>query len=220
MSKLYIYVVARDFGFAPNPFHGVCTLATCKPKIRSVAQEGDWILGVGGGALRATGRCIYFMQVTGALSFNEYWNNPEFASKRPVRNGSRKMMLGDNIYHRVSDDQPWSQENSHHSQPDGSPDPSNVANDTGTDRILYSKRFVYFGRDAREIPKAALEEINYRNARHHRVFADRDCPSLLAWIEKQGAGNWNTVLADPFQFHQSGARYSKKVDRLVWPKAD
>src|SRR5712671_5339411 len=32
--RLYSYVVARDFGFAPNPFFGVCTLATCKPDIR------------------------------------------------------------------------------------------------------------------------------------------------------------------------------------------
>ena len=31
--KLYSYIVARDFGFAPNPFYGFCTLATCKPKI-------------------------------------------------------------------------------------------------------------------------------------------------------------------------------------------
>lgn len=31
---LYSYVVAHDFGFAPNPFDGLCTLATCKPDIR------------------------------------------------------------------------------------------------------------------------------------------------------------------------------------------
>ena len=34
MSRVYMYVVDRDFGFAPNPFHGVRTLATCKPPIR------------------------------------------------------------------------------------------------------------------------------------------------------------------------------------------
>ena len=36
--KLFSYVVARDFAFAPNPFHGYCTLATCKPIIRRVTQ--------------------------------------------------------------------------------------------------------------------------------------------------------------------------------------
>ncbi len=29
----------RDYGFAPNPFHGICTLATCKPVIRRVARR-------------------------------------------------------------------------------------------------------------------------------------------------------------------------------------
>ncbi|MCY4463553.1 MAG: hypothetical protein OXC26_24640 [Albidovulum sp.] len=56
---MYIYVVDRDFGFAPNPFHGVRTLACCKPGIRSPAQVGDWVFGVGGKRLNATGRCAY-----------------------------------------------------------------------------------------------------------------------------------------------------------------
>lgn len=45
--KLYSYIVARDYGFAPNPFFGICTLATCKQKIRSAANVGDWVIGTG-----------------------------------------------------------------------------------------------------------------------------------------------------------------------------
>ena len=38
----------RDYGFAPNPFHRTCTLATCKPDIRSSAYaQGDWIVRYG-----------------------------------------------------------------------------------------------------------------------------------------------------------------------------
>ena len=44
---IYSYVVARDYGFAPNPFYGCCTLATCKPIIRRMAQVGDWVIGTG-----------------------------------------------------------------------------------------------------------------------------------------------------------------------------
>src|SRR5271166_5243641 len=99
MGRVYIYVVARDFGFAPNPFHGFCTLATCKPAIRSTAQIGDWIIGMGGADLRALGRCIFAMRVTEASSFDQYWPDPACRAKRPVRNGSKKMMVGDNIYH-------------------------------------------------------------------------------------------------------------------------
>ena len=37
--RLYSYVFDHDYGFAPNPFHGVCTLATCKPSIREHAES-------------------------------------------------------------------------------------------------------------------------------------------------------------------------------------
>ncbi len=75
---LYIYVVTRDFGFAPNPFHGYCTLATCKPGIRRVAQVGDWVMGVGGSRLHAAGRCIYLMNVSEVLPFDTYWSDNRF----------------------------------------------------------------------------------------------------------------------------------------------
>ena len=70
MGRVYIYVVARDFGFAPNPFHGFCTLATCKPRIRRKAEVGDWVIGMGGDRLNATGRCIYAMRVSAKVNFN------------------------------------------------------------------------------------------------------------------------------------------------------
>ena len=46
MSKGYSYIVARDFGFAPNPFNAVLTLATCKPIVRKGAEVGDFVIGV------------------------------------------------------------------------------------------------------------------------------------------------------------------------------
>ena len=45
--KIYSYIVKRDYGFAPNPFYGYCTLATCKPVIRKHAEIGDIIVGIG-----------------------------------------------------------------------------------------------------------------------------------------------------------------------------
>ena len=42
MARIYSYVVRYDSGFAPNPFYGYCTLATCKPDIRG---RGGWRLG-------------------------------------------------------------------------------------------------------------------------------------------------------------------------------
>lgn len=59
-SHLYAYAITRDFGFAPNPFHGVCTLATCKPRIRASANIDDWILGIGGAQLRTAKKNAFY----------------------------------------------------------------------------------------------------------------------------------------------------------------
>src|SRR5690349_20991643 len=92
MGKVYIYVVDRDFGFAPNPFHGFCSLATCKPGIRNTAAVGDWVIGMGGTRLRATGRCVFAMRISAKITFHEYWSNPAYLDKKPVRNGSCRMI--------------------------------------------------------------------------------------------------------------------------------
>lgn len=61
-ARLYSYTITHDTGFAPNPFWGWCTLATCKPQIRRTAQVGDWIAGL---SPKATGnRLVYAMQVS------------------------------------------------------------------------------------------------------------------------------------------------------------
>ncbi|TBD04820.1 hypothetical protein ELH21_10690 [Rhizobium leguminosarum] len=210
---VYIYVVARDFGFAPNPFHGVCSLATCKPVVRRMAKVDDWVFGMGGTKLGAVGRCIFAMQVTETLSFDEYWAAPRFKDKKPVRNGSRTMMLGDNIYHQS--EAAWHQLDSHHSRPDGSPDLHNVKTDTGTDRVLISERFFYFGKEAPEVPNTVLQEIGYKNIRGHRVYMNDQCQGLLDWLMATQSSNLNRVVDDPYQFHQSAARYSVSDDKIL-----
>jgi hypothetical protein len=214
-SKAYIYVIDRDFGFAPNPFHGICTLACCKPRLRSTAQAGDWIFGVGGARLSATGRCIYGMRVEEALTFDQYWADARFRLKRPVRNGSRAMMLGDNIYHRDDDDADWQQEDSHHSNPDGSTNSSNVNADTGTNRVLISSHFCYFGGNAPEVPAAIFDGMGYVNGRNHRKFDLQDSEELISWFSVAARGSVGSMLGDPFQFRQSAARYSAGSNRII-----
>jgi hypothetical protein len=102
VGKIYMYVVDRDFGFAPNPFHGCCTLATCMPRIRAKAQVNDWVVGIGGLRLKATGRCVYAMRVTETLSFDEYWVSETYFDKRPVRNGSSVAYLRSAVHYILS----------------------------------------------------------------------------------------------------------------------
>jgi hypothetical protein len=209
-----MYVVDRDFGFAPNPFHGVCTLATCMPRIRAKAGVDDWIAGMGGARLKATGRCIYAMRVTDTMGLNDYWSNTTFLDKRPVRNGSSAMMVGDNIYHREGADRPWQQLDSHHSNPDGSINALNVDKDTSADSVLISRDFFYFGKTAPTVPEAILQGLGYKNGIGHRKFDSAQSRDLLAWLRREHRGEHNLVAGDPFDFEQTDKRYSGKGSSL------
>lgn len=200
--NLYSYVVRFDFGFAPNPFHGHCTLATCKPKIRSAAKIGDWVVGTGAkDKYKRTGRLIYAMKVDEKLSFDDYWNDRRFTAKRPVLNGSLKQMYGDNIYHRAGDE--WLQANSHHSLEDGSPNHEHVKRDTGTNWVLIAKRFVYFGSSAILIPEHLKsfgpDDEKLCARRGHRRVSRELATAFEEWIE--GLGLWN-VQAMPLEFER------------------
>lgn len=214
MPRVFIYVVDRDLGFAPNPFHGVCTLATCKPLIRKKAQIGDWVLGMGGRRLKATGKCIYAMEVSQTLSFNEYWLGAEFRNKRPARNGTRVMMVGDNIYYRPDGDDQWQQLDSHHSISEGLPNPLNVRKDTSADRVLLSRKFYYFGKLAPLAPPGLLDRLGFENRQGHRIFDAQQCAVLLEWIGSYRNAA-NTVLADPFDFKEGARRYPGKGSALT-----
>ena len=215
MSRVYIYVVDRDFGFAPNPFHGICTLATCKPGIRRMADVSDWVIGLGGGRLKATGRCIFGMRISRKITFDEYWSNPIYRDKKPVRNGSSRMMVGDNIYYRDSKDQKWSQADSHHSNSDGSVNYKNLTTDTKSDKVLISDHFFYFGKDAPDVPHQLLTSIGYKNGRNYRVFDLYTCAEIVVWIENTFETSLNIVVADPFQFDRSEKRYSGEGSKII-----
>ena len=207
----------RDFGFAPNPFHGICTLATCKPRIRNTAKVGDWIIGVGGSALKANGRCIFAMMVTKKITFNEYWNSKAFNNKKPVRNGSMKMMLGDNIYFQNMD-KSWHQVHSHHSLENGAINYHNLNRDTSSEYVLLSENFYYFGSMAPVIPPEILIDLNYKNHRNHRKYLIIQTYKLIDWLENEYGGCTNKVLADPFNFNKSAAHYLVENDRISLPK--
>lgn len=210
--RLYSYIVARDYGFAPNPFYGFCTLATCKPKIRGGASLGDWIIGTGAKSrYDMAGRLIYAMQVSEVLNFSTYWNDSRFLAKRPNVRGSLKIMYGDNIYHRVG--KRWVQADSHHSLANGRPNNANIARDTGTDRVLIATKFVYWGASAPAIPKRFRsfrktgEDICCK-ARGHRVFRGDPVTAFAEWLDEQGM--WG-VQGEPIEF-------AKHV-RLIAPAA-
>jgi hypothetical protein len=189
MPKLHSYVVARDYGFAPNPFYGFCTLATCKPMIRKTAQIGDWVVGTGSKTRGRESNIVYAMRVTETMSFDQYWKDPRFQSKKPYLRGSKKQAFGDNIYHRDSKTRHWHQEDSHHSHPDGTPNKGNIANDTQADRVLISDDFVYWGGGGPKLLKKlrnhnGLDICGKRG--HKNAFPDKMIEEFIVWLRSLG----------------------------------
>lgn len=181
---LHSYVVRWDYGFAPNPFYGFCTLATCKPDIRKRARLDDWIVGTGSGQNGLDGRLVYAMRVTEVLCFDQYWRDPRFREKRPNLYGSLMQAYGDNIYHCGHDGE-WRQENSHHSLADGSTNSLNLEHDTQADRVLVSDNFTYWGAEGPVIPPqfrdwGGVDLCAGRGRKCH--FPDALVSALIAWL--------------------------------------
>lgn len=150
---LFSYVVRYDSGFAPNPFFGYCTLATCKPDIRRSAEHGEWIIGTGSAdkSVQRGGCLVYAMRVTDILTFEEYWTDARFQRKKPDLRRSKERACGDNIYYR-DEDNAWQQLDSFHSNKDGSISHPHVQIDTKVNRVLISDDFIYFGGHGPRMP--------------------------------------------------------------------
>lgn len=156
--KGYSYVAPREFGFAPNPFWGYCTLATCKPRIRQGAVIGDWIIVLGSKQNNLKGHLICLMRVDEKLSYSAYWNDPRFQTKKPIMNGSLVQMHGDNIYHKSN--ATWIQAHSHHSLEDGKVNIRNLRRDTQSDNVIVSSCYYYFGENCIKIPKNIFRHLH------------------------------------------------------------
>lgn len=173
-TSIFVYTVKEDTDFAPNPFHGVCTLATCKPDIRKVAKPGDFVIGK---AKAPHGlRAVVVMEVNEILTFDEYWHDPEFACKKSRRNGDPIHACGDNIYHR-SPNGSWIQAPSFH-------DVDDIEHDTGkTQSVLVARNFTYFGAEGPDLPDLHDKPLNKGIRNMRRNFPNRDDRRELdAWI--------------------------------------
>ncbi len=185
-AGLFTYVLCWDTGFAPNPYFGICTLATCKPRIRKSAEPGDWVAGIGSTQNQLEGRLVYAMRVDEKLSFDEYWTDPRFAEKKPNLEGNREQRCGDNIYHRTSGGV-WVQAQSLHSCEDYSPNHYHLDRDTSVTSVLASKSFAYYGADAKEIPDTFRnwEGQDYFDSvrGYRRYFPDDLRTAFTSWLD-------------------------------------
>ncbi len=167
-SELFSYVLNSDTGFAPNPEGSFCTLATCKPKIRKLADVGDWVVGTcptGRGAKRIT----YLMRVNETLTFEKYYGDSRFKNKLPKSDND-----GDNIY-APGNGSLVQLNNRHHTR-------ENYIRDTSVDRVLISSLFWYFGEAAPELPEVLVSQIVKSGRGHRRIKDQQIIAHLVSWL--------------------------------------
>lgn len=194
--KVCAYVMRIDSGLAPNPFHGVCTLALCTPNhMRADLDRDDWILGLAGADLRKTlgssdeWRIVYAMRVDERLSLNEYYEHPDFKAKIPVKNGSRRQQCGDNFYKANA------QGVLAHTGESG--DHLDEPGDIKGDRAFVGRQYWYFGRSAPQLPAEAWARrlksaftgsprgIRYVLGGKASSWSAHDYAEFVNWLEHQ-----------------------------------
>lgn len=175
--NLFSFIVTSDNGFAPNPFGGICTLACCKPNIRKNANIGDWIIGTTRSPDKA--RLVFAMRVDRGLTFDMYWDFPEYECKKPSKDNG----CGDNIYKKGKDGHLVQVKNLFHTK-------EHFKSDTSINRVLISKTFYYFGKEAVEIP-GKFSSVVVATQGHKTIKPNppssnkRDVvPLFLDWLQK------------------------------------
>lgn len=174
LPDLFSYIVPTDSGFAPNPYGGVCTLACCKPPIRRYANIGDWIIGTSGAPDK--GKLVYAMRVDRGLTFDLYWEFPEYECKKPSKSNG----CGDNIYKMGAGGELVQVKNLFRNE-------KHFKSDTSVNRVLISKTFYYFGAEAVEIPKRFISLVHTTQA-HKRIKSTSEnydiVTEFIDWLQK------------------------------------
>jgi len=208
------YVMRHDSGHAPNPFHGVCTLAICTPNHgRSRTQPGDWIIGLAGASLRKDlgdphgWRLIYAMHVENKLDLDTYYRDPQYSAKIPTPGASTVASCGDNFYSRdVNGHLRHTRQTSEHQAE--VPGTGIEKQDITGDRVFIAKRYWYFGRKAPTLPRGepwaermitsfangarGLRNVYDGGAQIGRRWSDADLADFIAWLPEAGG-----ALGDP-----------------------
>jgi len=205
--KIYSYVVKDDTGFAPNPFWGYCTLATCKDRVRLGAQKDDWVIGTGSKENVGNDRLIYAMQVTEKLTFDEYFKDRRFRRKIPSGNeGFRR--LGDNIYCGEVQRAPSAHSRENLSEENWR---KTVEKDLRGKYVLVSEKghFYYYGKNARPIPKHLLY-IKKKGPNYKRKFDQEQVESFLSWLKEDTRAEIKGEPSNYGEAEQKLARVKKK----------
>jgi hypothetical protein len=212
-DRLFSYKMTDDAGFAPNPWWGYLTLATCKPKMREKKVPGDWVAGFTSGALcgHTVGaeRLVFLMRVSEKMPIAAYYWEKHFERKIPrPESKDLRLRLGDNIYKPLkecpqTDDDFVQMDDYCHG-------PNEKHHDLSGKYVLVAKKFVYFGRNAIVIPEAVRPDVPPGQSAHGSQT--RDNARALDFIKyvTQRAGLRGAVLGAPHSWPQGAEGWQNR----------
>jgi len=180
MTVIRSYKMTHDSGFAPNPYNGCLTLATCKSGIRRCHQVGEWLAGFTSKTLNndkpGQERLIYLAKVSQKMEIKDYYE--KYPNKRPGQ-----CPKADNIYK-------WENGKYHQLKNPFHGDDS-IDDDVAGKNVLIADEFYYFGKEVLTIP----ENIRNRNdinipkvqAAYGVFTKGQAADDFIAWVKSQAA---------------------------------
>jgi hypothetical protein len=185
--RLFSYILRIDDGAAPNPFWRLCTLTICKPKLRKIAEHGDWIIGTGSKSVQQkdskfkdySNHLIYAMKITCKKLLKDYdiYCKTKLKNKIPkyYNRTDYRLRMGDCIYDYSKGNSPILRPSVHKEK--------NIETDLSGIYTLLSGHFYYFGDRPVLIP-TELKDIIKRNQGHKKIENQELIDKFIKWISQ------------------------------------
>jgi hypothetical protein len=198
---LFSYKMTHDTGFAPNPFHGILSLANCKPQIRLKKDIGAFIAGFTSKRLNGDKvgeeRLVYLMKVTEKVPYREYFNDKRFKSKIP---GTENLIsiAGDNIYKPdpKSDSGFIQLPNPYHGK-------KQIDHDLNGKYVLLSNEFFYFGSGAIPVYKSKFNIKIPKTQSGSGVKTEKEEEILKLWNYLKDNYKQNIAINPPHSWKEN-----------------
>ncbi len=82
MSNIYVYKCVVDDGTAPCIDRSLLSMTVCKPKVRTSAKIGDFVLAFGTNAQPAPNRLVYAAKITELIPNAAYFDTAKFQTRQ------------------------------------------------------------------------------------------------------------------------------------------
>jgi hypothetical protein len=220
-NRYCFYRMTNDAGSAPNPFHGVCTLAICTPNHqRAQLCPGNVVVGVEADSLSerrrskrpetTPARCmIYYMVIDEILDLDSYFRDIRFARKKPNPSGSAIAARGDNCHYKDHNGGWRSIPNHPHEHNNGRA----TLRDRLGNRVFIGRQFYYFGDKAVPLPRKI--ESQFVPRAQGIMYCDHPLPDFDQYVEA-AARSFGKIgrIGTPIDMAQPGCGASSRSETL------